>query len=132
MELTKLYAIAEKHGITVDRYDLKENQSVSVNYNGQFFVGIDPTVSGVCEKVCLAHELGHCESGSFYNIYSPFDIRGKHERRADAWAIKKLVPKTLLESALRQGYTSIYELSEYFGVTGEFMQKAIEYYKMSN
>jgi hypothetical protein len=33
---------------------------------------------------------------------------------------------------LKQGYTNIYDLAEHFGVTDEFMQKAVEYYKINN
>lgn len=129
METNKLYCMAEKQGVTVDRVDVKENLSVSVKYGDKCFVGIDKDLSGADEKVCLAHELGHCATSSFYNIYSPFDVRGKHEKRADKWAIKKLVPQNLFNKALRSGCEDIYSLAEYFGVTADFMQKAVELYK---
>lgn len=129
METNRLFGIAQKHGITVDRFNLPENRSVSVNSGGRLYIALDKAVSGANEKVCLAHELGHCETMSFYNIYSPFDIRGKHERRANNWAIKKLVPKSRYFSALKKGYDNVYSLAEYFGVTNDFMQKAVEYYK---
>ncbi len=129
METTKLYALAENRGITVDRYSLERNKSISVNLNDHLFVALDLALSGIDEKICLAHELGHCESGSFYNIYSPFDVREKHERRANIWAIKKLIPRYRYEKALRQGYDNIYDLAEYFSVSCDFMQKAVEYYR---
>lgn len=129
MELNKLYGIAQREGVSVDRYRLPENVSVSAKCGDKLYVGIDNGVSGADEKVCLAHELGHCLTLSFYNIYSPLDIRGKHERKADNWAIKKLVPKTRYKNAIRSGYDSVYLLSEYFGVTADFMQKAIDYYQ---
>ncbi len=128
MEVNKLYIIAEKQGVKVDRFLLKDNLSVSVKYNDSLFVGIDNDLSGAKEKVCLAHELGHCATSSFYNIYSPFDIREKHEKKADRWAIKKLVPKTLFTKALKSGYDNVYLLAEYFGVTTDFMQKAVDLY----
>ncbi len=128
METTKLYALAENRGITVDRYPLECNKSISMNLNDRLFVALDLALTGIDEKICLAHELGHCESGSFYNIYSPFDVREKHERRANIWAIKKLVPRYRYEKALRQGYDNIYDLAEYFSVSCDFMQKAVEYY----
>lgn len=128
METNKLYCIAEKQGVTVDRLSTKENLSVSVKLGDNCFVCIDDDLSGASEKVCLAHELGHCLTNSFYNVYSPLDIRGKHEKRADKWAIKKLVPKTAFERAIKNGYDNIYSLAEYFGVTADFMQKAVELY----
>ena len=129
METDKLYGFAARHGVTVDRYPLKENLSFSVSYNDSRYIAINRELSGNREKVCLAHELGHCVTGSFYNIYAPLDVRGKHERRADCWAIKKLVPEYRFNQAVKHGIDRIYELSEYFGVTPDFMKKAVEYYK---
>ncbi len=129
METLKLYALAESRGITVDRYPLPENGSVSANIGSQLFVALDREISGADERVCLAHELGHCETMSFYNVYSPYDIREKHERRANLWAINRLVPRYKYERALKKGYDNVYSLAEYFDVTVSFMQKAIDYYK---
>ncbi len=84
------------------------------------------------EKVHLAHELGHCETGSFYNIYSSLDIREKQERRADGWAVLKLMPFCDFKNALSLGFTEIWELAEYFEVTEEFVLKAIKYYREKN
>ena len=129
METTRLYNIAEKSGIRVERFDLKENSSVSVKSGKNLYVALDKGIAGAKEKVCLAHELGHCETMSFYNMYSPLDVRGKHERKAQSWAIKTLIPKTKLKTALKNGYDNVYSLAEYFGVTADFMKQAIEFYK---
>lgn len=79
------------------------------------------------EKVKLAHELGHCETGSFYNRYSPYDIRGKHEQTANRWAVKKLVPKSELVRLLKKGFAR-WELAESFEVTEDFINLAIRMY----
>ena len=128
MKTTELYSIAARDGITVERFLLEKNNSVSVCMNSKQFVGLDGGGSGADERVCLAHELGHCETMSFYNMYSPCDIRGKHERRADIWAIKKLIPRANYFWALRNGYDNIYLIADYFGVTPEFAKKTAEYY----
>ena len=129
MKTSRLYSIADKDGIKVDHTELKENVSVSLNLAGNLFVALDNGLTGAQERVCLAHELGHCETMSFYNMYSPCDVRGKHERRANRWAIKKLVPRTQYIQALKRGYTDIYSLADYFDVTADFMQKAVDFYK---
>ena len=64
----------------------------------------------------------------FYNIYSPFDIKAKHERRAEKATIKKLVPKDELVEAINCGFIESCELADYFGVSDKFMKKAMEYY----
>ncbi len=129
MTLTNLYDIAEIDAIRIYSYDLDENESMSLFQDGNYYIAIDPLMlrSEVDEKVKLAHELGHCITGALYNEYSSLDIRAKHERRADKWAIKKLVPKNELEAACKF-CTNRWELSEYFGVTEDFMQKAIDFY----
>lgn len=81
------------------------------------------------ERVHIAHELGHCETGSFYNVYSLLDIRQKYENRADAWAIKKLIPKDELDTIINMRIVDYWDLAEYFNVTDEFMYKAITYYQ---
>lgn len=129
METNRLYNIAEKNGVSVERFDLKENGSVSVKSGKNLYVALDNGMCGANEKVCLAHELGHCVTLSFYNMYSPLDIRGKHERKAQSWAIKTLIPKSKLKTALKKGYDNVYSLAEYFGVTADFMLQAVEFYK---
>ncbi len=129
METINLYNAAEKSGIIIEKFELPLNKSISALSNGRCYIALDSSVTGAEEKVCLAHELGHCETMSFYNVYSPLDVRGKHEVRAERWAIKKLIPKTAYHSALEQGYTEVNSLAEYFNVTPEFMQKAVEYYR---
>ena len=128
MEISNLYRIADENGITVNRFALSKNGSVSVKDGDKLFVGLDKALSGADEKVCLAHELGHCQTLSFYNIYSPFDVREKHEKKADRWAISKLIPKAAFLRALKKGYDNTYMLAEYFGVTTDFMQKAVDFY----
>ncbi len=128
MTINDLYSVAESGGIEVERYPLPKCRSISANIGKKCFVALDSNVLGAEEKVCLAHEIGHCETMSFYNMYSPLDIRGKHERRADRWAIERLIPEKDYLKALKDGYTELHALSEHFCVTEDFMRMAAEYY----
>lgn len=131
MNLNDLYSYAEENNIPVISFDMPKSESMSVLYDGNCYVGIDRlTVKNETdEKEKLAHELGHCATGSFYNEYAKCDIREKHERRANIWAIKKLVPKDKLIKAIQSGFgENRWELSEYFGVTEDLMQFALYYY----
>lgn len=129
METNDLYNLAEQEGIQIDRFDLGKTNSVAINTMDKLYVGLDKSISGAEERVCLAHEIGHCETMSFYNINSPLDVRGKHERRANVWAIKAMIPYKAYIYALKHGCTEIYLLADYFNVTEDFMRKAVEYYK---
>ena len=67
MEINRLYSLAERSGVTVDRYPLPQNGSISVKSGNKMFVAIDEHASPIMERIYLAHELGHCETASFYN-----------------------------------------------------------------
>ena len=130
-----LYRYAEQQDIDVDWVSMELATSLSVPLpDGRYAIAINPwkMTSLDMETVCLAHELGHCETGSFYNQYAVCDIRKKHENRADKWAIRRLVPRAEYESALADGCTELSELADRFGVTPEFMRKAVCLYTYGN
>lgn len=132
MELLDLYQFAENEHISVYCFDLPQVQSMSImGSDGKCTVGIDPfeLKTSQNEKVKLAHEIGHCTTGSFYNRYSDLDIIEKSERKADVWAIKKLIPEDELQEAFEQGIVEPWTLAEYFNVTEDFVIKAVDYYR---
>jgi len=125
----KLLNLAKKRGVRVLDFPLPETGCCEVQIDGECAVGIDPEVSTEAERtVMLAHGLGHAVRGELYNLYSPFDVRKKHERRADEWAIRKTVPATRIKKAVRQGLTEPWQIAEAFGVTVPFAEKALRYY----
>ena len=135
MELMELYRLAEQEDIPVDCFELRKRESLSLmDTDGSCYIAINPLFldDSTDEKIKLAHELGHCETGSFYNPRAAIDIRQKHENRADKWAIRRLVPKTELDAAVRSGYTDLWSLADNFGVTPEFMRKALCWYTNGN
>lgn len=124
-----LYGIAERRGHVVVCESLTETPSFSLQTNKRCYIAIDQRLNVQQEREALAHELGHCEYGGFYNRYSKYDIRAKAERRADKWAFARLVPYGRLMQAVRHGITEVWELAELFNVSCEFMHRAIAYYK---
>ncbi len=128
--LIDLYDLAEHQGIEVYSIDTRKAESISILSDGECAIGINPFMleSAADEKVKLAHEIGHCETGAFYNEYSRFSLRSKCEHRANVWAIKKPIPKDELIPAYKKGCTDPWSLAEYFEVTEDFMRKALEYY----
>ena len=127
MTLTELYRIAEENHIEVDEFPMRRVAAVSFP---EGWIALNPAkLSSPAEvKVCLAHELGHCQTGSFYSAGSACDVRGKNEAMADRWAYRRLVPRGELESAVRRGLTEPWELADYFDVPEPFLRRAMEYY----
>ena len=135
MKIQNLYDFAKQQNIEVLFHAMPENGSMSLMLeDGRCFVGMDESVrdGGVQERVHLSHELGHCVTGSFYNIYAAVDHRQRHENRANKWAIRTLIPVSELDDAIAEGYTEVWELAERFGVTEEFIRKAVCYYVHGN
>lgn len=131
---SELYEIAEESGTEIICCELPKTRSVSVrSASGGCYIGIDPfkIETTAEERVHLAHEIGHCETLAFYNAYSPLEIRGKQEKRADRWAVSKLVPVRELTEALKHGIKEVWDLAEFFNVTEEFMLKAIEIHRIN-
>ena len=116
MTLSHLY-----QNIFVDDFDTKEVESFSIP--NVVVLNKKKLRTSKDVKVHLAHELGHCKTGSFYNI-NTLETRERMEYRADRWAIKKLIPFSELIAALDSGITELWELAEHFNVTEDYIEKA--------
>ena len=135
MEIGVLYDLARQENIAVLPFPMEENGSMSIMAEaGRCYIGMDPAVrdGGAQERVHLGHEMGHCLTGSFYNIYAAIDCRQRHENRADKWAIQALIPVDALDDAIADGCCEIWELADRFGVTEDFIRKALCLYVHGN
>lgn len=133
-KLLALYEYAEQMDIDVDWFLLTRASSLSVELpGGKYAIALDPSKlqSINDERVHLAHELGHCITGSFYNRYTPLDVRQKHENHADKWAIKKLIDLDEFAVALKEGNDTL-ALADRFGVTETLIKKAVCWYTNGN
>lgn len=135
METLALYDIAGQQNIEVIQFPMNLNGSMSIMADsGVCYIGIDASVQANAaeERVHLGHELGHCITGSFYNRYSSFDCRQRHENKADKWAVQTLIPVSELDTAIAEGCCEVWELAEHFGVTEDFIKKAVCFYVHGN
>ena len=130
-----LYRLADRKETEIIRLALPVTGSMSIqDGEGRYCIGIDeqqlPTSAG--ERTHLAHELGHCCTGSFYHRYATRDVRQQHENRADKWAVRRLVPEEELDTAVADGHTEVWDLADFFGVTEDFIKKAVCFYTHGN
>ena len=127
-----LYGVAEQECVEITPYRLQKRDALSlIDEDGRCYIAIDPTkiTSGADEKTKIAHELGHCVTGSFYNVYSSCDFRQRHEARADKWAIKRLLPEDELHDAVANGHTERWERADGIDVKIERGRKAVSWDK---
>lgn len=83
------------------------------------------------EKACiLAEELGHHFTTSG-NILDQTKIENvKQEQRARMWAYNKQIGLHGIINAYKRGCRNIHEMSDYLDVTEEFLQDALEAYRL--
>lgn len=131
MILHELHNFAESKGIEIMQANCPKSGSMSImTDNGDCYIGIDEAIiNGADELVRTAHEVGHCETGAFYNRYSKFNVVEKMEYKADKWATLALIPPQKLYEALENGYREYWELAELFGVTIGFIERAFYIYR---
>ena len=136
--LLDVYRELHDHGVFFFEQQLpfsnKATAAATIECDGAYGIFVDASKikSYSEEAVAVAHEAGHCMTGSTHQLCSPFDLIQKHENRANKWAIKKLVPKDELEAAVADGHTEPWDLAEIFGVTEAFVRKAICYHRYGN
>ena len=125
--IEELYVIAKKHNVEIHYFEMKEIESLSIP--GAIAIDKRKMKNSIDEKEHLYHEMGHCVTGSFYNIHCKFDLREKKEYKADKWAIKELLPFPELLRALEQGITEVWRLAEHFEVSENLIKKALRLYE---
>lgn len=83
------------------------------------------------EKACiLAEELGHYYTTTGCILDQQIVDNRKQELRARFWGHSLLVNPANLIKAFENGCRNRYEIAEYLEVTEEFLQEAIETYKI--
>ena len=130
--LIELYETAYLNDIEVYNFKMKKAVATSVmDDDGDCFIALDSSKlkNETDEIIKLAHDLGHCMTGSFYNRYSKFDNIRQKEYRADKWAVHKLIPFQDLQEAFDQGVIEKWELAERFEVTEDFIETALLVYR---
>ena len=135
METDELYQEAKNSNIPIIVLSIPSTGSMCIQTDsGHCYIGMDYEIfpNEANRRVRLAHELGHCKTGSFYNRHATKDIRQKHENHADKWAIKELIPLEEMDIAIGEGHTELWDLAEYFNVTEDFMRKAVCWYVHGN
>ena len=68
-ESCNLYLEASASGIEVAWFPLSVEPSMAIQFKDTYAIALDPSkISSNAEaNTLLAHELGHCKTGSFYN-----------------------------------------------------------------
>ena len=128
--MNTLFKIAEEKNIKIDFFRMKKLKAFSMSH--VIVINPDKIRTTREKKECTAHELGHHMRNAFYNIESTLETRARQEERATRWAVEQLIPADKLKTAMKAGYTEIWQLADYFDVSVEFMIDAVRVHKLKN
>ena len=113
--------------------DIIENASFESDAKGLVYdncIGLNKKLTGSDEKACvLVEEIGHHCTGAG-NILDLSQVRNKkQELKARLWAYDHLIGLSGIIQGYRSRCQNRHELAECLGVTEEFLQDALDYYK---
>lgn len=140
-KLLLLYDIAEQEKIPIHCLPLKKSCGVSVKIENTYNIAIKKHLKERIERDTLAHELGHCLTGSLYYLTNKNNPCYKSnigwaECKANNWAIKTLVPLSDLKNALMESHNFYegekYIVAEMLNISISQVDEAITYYKNKN
>ena len=82
------------------------------------------------EKYCtLAEEIGHYKTTAGNILFQKNNVANqKKELVARRWAYEYILPRDLIEEAVRNGYTEVWDMAEYLEVDEMFLREALTYY----
>lgn len=123
-----LLKLAKDEHVKIDFFPMNQVKACSIPYS----IAINPNaISNNRElKDCLAHELGHQVTGSFYKLNSKFETRSRMEERATRWAVQTLISAEDLKRAFKKGYTEAWQLADFFDVTEDFIKDTVRIHKL--
>lgn len=136
--LMELYSIAAEENIRVVNFKIANSRTKGIcinfdNDNYDILIDYNKIATYAEEKCVLAHEIGHYCTGVQSRIiaqnFQDMLLISWQEYRANKWAFERLIHINDLRIALERNYKEVWELSEYFNVSDEFMERVLLYYK---
>lgn len=126
MTYDNLLMEADREGLTVKEKPLKSSDG---RIKGQK-IAIREDIPTFSQKACvLAEEIGHYHT-AIGNIIDMQDAKNiKQERNGRIWAYDKMIGLIGIIKAYERHCLNRYDIADFLGVTEEFLQEALDYYK---
>ena len=130
-EISDFYQYCKTHDIDVIPYDGCPQPGATVRDNGYYAVFLDFTQirsTRLLRGVCF-HELGHVATGALHKVDSPYELVERSEYRATRWATENYLTEEAFRTAFQEGYTELWQLSDYFDLPEACIASALTYWK---
>jgi hypothetical protein len=133
VELTDIHKDLIANNAQLQFYPLDFTEALTFKWcnSDEYTVFLDPAqLQGMADlKAKLAHECGHCATKATHMMDSPFQLIGRVEHRANRWMFKRYFSLEQFTEALSLGYTTSWELAEWFAMPESLVIQAIHFYK---
>lgn len=130
--IDELYDKINEKNIILINEDTEEDEAVTIKDEVCKVYGIlfdkDRFEDNDEEFCVLAHEYGHCKSGATHKLYSPYQLIGQHENRANRAAVHEFLPYEKLINAINKGNREAWQLAEYLDMPEPFIVMAMDIY----
>lgn len=129
--LNEVYLKIKNAGIELFDFKIKNYDAATIKYGETYGIFADFCEFSdlKSEFIAMAHEYGHCISGTTHKIYSPYELIEQHENRANRAAVHEFLPYEMLLEALNNGNGELWQIAEYLDMPERFVEQAIELYK---
>ena len=137
MELSEqLFDDAQKSGVgvSIERFpaDPKHTKALYITICGKPMIIMQPTRTQAELACLLAEELGHHYTGPSRILR----YRGINDLRAEAtarrWGYRRIISIDRVIKALQSGLRERCDIADYLGVTEEYLEEAVEYYRSTD
>lgn len=131
MNLVDVYKKIEDNDVQIFSFGISGIKGLTICTDGNYGVFInDKEIENSDEEFCVvAHEYGHCTTGTLYSVSSDKFYISQCEYRADRKAILTFLPTERLNNAIYYGCQTSYEFSEYLGLPEKFVVMAFKHYR---
>lgn len=132
--LTKLYQKIEEDGIFLFNTSIPNYKAATLLYEDQYGIFVDyARIDSLRDELSyVAHEYGHCKSGTTHSLLPPLETVSRYEHRANKRAVLEVLPIEDIRSAISDGCREVWEFCEYLDVSQSFFEKAVEIYREMN
>lgn len=130
MDFADVYQDVKDVGAKVYPYEIGFCDAATIELNGQYGIFLDLKKFHTIRDIiwALEHETAHCATGCTHKLSSGYDLIEKHEYKANRYVIEKYLSVQDLCAAMQAGYSSTFDLAEYFNVPESAIKKALHYW----
>ncbi len=129
-DLSDFYAYCKKNSVEVIPYSGAPAAGATIRDGDLYAIFLDFWKIRNTKQLrgTAMHELGHAATGALHKVSSQYETVERSEYRANRWAAEHFLTDEDFQEAFSNGYTELWELSDYFDIPEEDVKNALIYW----